>query len=59
MANARSIVAAQADMEKTLVDNGMTITKVDKDLFKNAAKAAYEELGWTALREAIYKEAGI
>ena len=37
----------------------MTITKVDKELFKNAAKAAYEELGWTALREAIYKEAGI
>ena len=59
VANARSIVAAQADMEKTLVDNGMTITKVDKELFKNAAKAAYEELGWTALREAIYKEAGL
>lgn len=57
--NARSIVAAQAEMEKTLIDNGMTITQVDKDAFKDAAKAAYEELGWTALREAIYKEAGL
>ena len=57
--NARDIVAAQADMEKTLIDNGMTITQVDKNAFKEAAKSAYEELGWTELRKAIYKEAGI
>ena len=59
LANARSIEAAQADMEKTLINNGMTITTVDKKLFKDAAAAADEELGWTALREAIYKEAGL
>ena len=26
---------------------------------KEAAKAAYEQLGWTELREQLYKEAGI
>ena len=57
--NAREIEAAQADLEKTLIDNGMTITQVDKDEFKKAAASAYEELGWTDLRKAIYEEAGL
>ena len=57
--NAREIEAAQADLEKVLTDNGMTITKVDKDEFKKAAASAYEELGWTNLRKAIYEEAGL
>ena len=57
--NAREIEAAQADLEKVLIDNGMTITKVDKDEFKKAAASAYEELGWTNLRKAIYEEAGL
>ena len=51
--------AAQADMEKTLVDNGMTIIDVNKDEFKTAAAAAYDELGWTELRTQIYEEAGL
>lgn len=59
VANARQIEAAQADMEKALIEHGMTITAVDKGVFKEAAKAAYEELGWTGLREAVYKEAGL
>ena len=57
--NAQSIVAAQADMEATLVENGMTIIEVDKEPFKEAAAKAYEELGWTELRTQIYAEAGI
>ncbi len=57
--NAREIEAAQADLEKVLISNGMTITKVDKEEFKKAAASAYEELGWTELRKAIYKEAGL
>ena len=57
--NAMSIVAAQADMEKTLVDNGMTIIEVDKALFNEAVAPAYEKLGWTELRAKIYEEAGI
>lgn len=59
LANARDIIAAQADMEKTLVDNGMTVIDVDKQLFKDAAATAYDKLGWTELRTKIYEEAGI
>ncbi|MDO5300720.1 MAG: C4-dicarboxylate TRAP transporter substrate-binding protein [Clostridia bacterium] len=58
-ANAQDIIAAQADMEKTLVDNGMTIIEVDKELFKEAVTPAYEKLGWTELRAKLYEEAGI
>ena len=57
--NAQEIIAAQADMEKTLIDNGMTVIEVDKTPFQEAAKAAYEKLGWTELRAKIYEEAGI
>ena len=57
--NAREIEAAQADLEKVLIENGMTITHVDKEEFKKAAASAYEELGWTDLRKAIYEEAGL
>lgn len=57
--NAQDIIAAQADMEKTLTDNGMTIVEVDKDIFREAVKPAYEKLGWTELREQLYKEAGV
>ena len=57
--NAQDIIAAQADMEQTLKDNGMTIVEVDKDIFREAVKPAYEKLGWTELREQLYKEAGV
>lgn len=57
--NAQDIIAAQDELEKTMADNGMTIVEVDKELFKEAAKKAYEELGWTELREQIYEEAGL
>ena len=57
--NAQDIIAAQADMEKTLVDNGMTIIDVNKDEFKAAAATAYDELGWTELRTKIYEEAAL
>ena len=57
--NAQEIIAAQADMEKTLIDNGMTVIEVDKTPFQEAAKAAYEKLGWTELRAKIYEEAGL
>ncbi|MCD8224852.1 MAG: C4-dicarboxylate TRAP transporter substrate-binding protein [Clostridiales bacterium] len=57
--NAMDIVDAQADMEQTLIDNGMEIVEVDKDAFKEAAKSAYDVLGWTDLRAALYEEAGL
>lgn len=57
--NAQDIIAAQADMEQTLVDNGMEIVEVDKDAFKTAVESAYEQLGWTELRQQLYTEAGL
>lgn len=57
--NAKEIEAAQADLEQELVDNGMEIVEVDKDVFKAAAEKAYENLGWTDLRAQLYEEAGI
>ena len=57
--NAKEIEAAQADMEQQLKDGGMEIVEVDKSIFQDAVKVAYENLGWTDLREQLYKEAGI
>jgi TRAP-type C4-dicarboxylate transport system substrate-binding protein len=57
--NAQEVIAAQADLEAQLVAGGMTIVEVDQDLFKEAAKTAYEQLGWTDLRQQLYTEAGI
>ncbi len=57
--SAHAVEAAQADLEKTLTENGMTIVDVDKTVFQEAAKKAYDDLGWTELRENLYKEAGL
>lgn len=57
--NAQAIVAAQADLEQQLIDGGMTIVEVDMNAFKEAAKTAYDQLGWTDLRQQLYTEAGI
>lgn len=56
--NAQEIIAAQSDLEATLAEK-MTIVEVDKEVFKEAAKAAYDQLGWTELRQQLYTEAGI
>ena len=37
----------------------MTIVEVDKDIFSEAVKPEYDKLGWTELREQLYKEAGV
>lgn len=58
-ANALEVVAAQADLEATLVEKGMEIVEVDIEAFKEASKVAYEKLGWTELREKVYAEAGL
>ena len=58
-ASAKSVEAAQGEMAQILTANGMQIVEVDRPAFEEAAKKAYEELGWTELREQLYKEAGI
>ncbi|MBQ9007908.1 MAG: C4-dicarboxylate TRAP transporter substrate-binding protein [Clostridia bacterium] len=57
--NAQEVIAAQEDLKKVLTDNGMQLVEVDKEPFKEAAKVAYEQLGWTDLRQALYTEAGL
>ena len=56
--NAKEVEIMQADLEKTLVDNGMTIVEVDKEAFKKAAETAYEKMGWTELRKELYTQIG-
>lgn len=41
-----------------MVDEGMEIIEPDVEAFKKAADAAYDELGYTELRQQIYKEIG-
>ena len=57
--NAQEIIAAQETMEATLIEKGMEVVEVDKEIFMTAAEAAYEELGWTELRTQLYAEAGL
>ena len=57
--NAQQVIAAQADLEAELVEKGMEIVEVDKEVFKKAIESAYEKLGWTQLREQLYTEAGL
>ena len=57
--SAKDVEAAQEDMAKTLTENGMEIVEVDREAFEKAADQAYEELGWTELREQLYVEAGL
>lgn len=57
--SAQEVIAAQEELEKTLTDNKMKVVEPDMAAFKEAAKKAYEELGWTELRENLYKEAGL
>ncbi len=56
--NAKQEIALNESNLQTLVDGGMTVVEVDKAPFKEAANAAYEELGWTDLRAQIYEEIG-
>lgn len=58
-ASAKEVEAAQADLEQTAIENGMEIVAVDRAAFEEAAKTAYEQLGWTELREQLYAEAGL
>ncbi|GHV39052.1 C4-dicarboxylate ABC transporter [Synergistales bacterium] len=44
--------------EAQMVEKGMEVVEVDVAAFKEAAKKAYDVLGFTALREQIYKEIG-
>lgn len=56
--NAREIVEVAGELEQTMVDNGLVVNDVDKELFKEAAEAAYEKLGFVELRDQLWEEIG-
>ncbi|MEH7113149.1 C4-dicarboxylate TRAP transporter substrate-binding protein [Neobacillus niacini] len=56
--NAKEIASMQAELEKKLVEEGMTIVEPDVAAFKKAAEKAYDVLGLTKLKDQIHKEMG-
>ena len=57
-ANARFVEKELEEIEKKLTEYGMVTTQPDVAAFKKAAEAAYDTLGFTALRARIYAEIG-
>ncbi len=55
---AAQLETAAAESEKEMVKAGLTVIEPDTAPFKEAVKAAYDKLGFTALREQLYKEIG-
>jgi TRAP-type C4-dicarboxylate transport system substrate-binding protein len=56
--NARLVESLGAEIEASMVDNGMIIIEPDIQAFRQAAEAAYEALGFTELRARILAEIG-
>ena len=53
------LVMAEADKdEQEMIKAGLTVVQPDIAAFKEAVKPAYEKLGFTQLREQLYKEIG-
>ncbi len=55
---AAQLMAEAEESEKEMAKAGLTIVEPDTAPFKEAVKAAYEKLGFTELREQLYKEIG-
>ncbi len=56
--SAAQVIAAGEESEKEMVKAGLTVIEPDTAPFKEAVKAAYDKLGFTELRESLYKEIG-
>jgi TRAP-type C4-dicarboxylate transport system substrate-binding protein len=56
--NARKILEVAEEDEKLMVEKGMKTHAPDKAAFKQAAEAAYNELGFRELRDQIWREIG-
>lgn len=55
---AADVVAEADEAEKKMVEAGMTVVEPDLAPFKAAVDPVYEKLGYTELREKLYKEIG-
>jgi TRAP-type C4-dicarboxylate transport system substrate-binding protein len=56
--NAALIESLADDTEKQMVEKGMTVVNSNQAVFRQAAEAAYKELGFETLRDQIWKEIG-
>lgn len=56
--NAQLLLTTAADYESQMQDAGLTINEPDRQPFKDAAESAYQELGFTELRDQIWAEIG-
>jgi len=56
--NAAQILASAENLEKLMVEKGITINQVNKAPFVAAAEKAYDELGFKPLRDQIWAEIG-
>ncbi len=57
-ANALVVEGVADDYEKQMVEKGMQVIESDVEAFKSAAETAYQELGFTELRDQIFEEIG-
>lgn len=55
---AEQVMAEVEDAEKKMVEAGLTVIEPDVQPFKDAVEPVYEKLGYTELREQLYKEIG-
>jgi TRAP-type C4-dicarboxylate transport system substrate-binding protein len=56
--NAKLIESLADDFEKQMVEKGMIVVEPDVAAFKKAAETAYQELGFTDLRNQLWAEIG-
>ena len=55
---AADVMAEIEDAEKKMVEAGVTVIEPDVAPFKEAVDPIYDKLGYTELREQLYKEIG-
>lgn len=56
--SAADVMTEAENCEKKMIEAGLTIVEPDVEAFKEAVEPAYEKLGYTELREQLYKEIG-
>ena len=56
--SAADVLTEAENCEKKMVEAVLTIVEPDVEAFKTAVEPAYEKLGYTELREQLYKEIG-
>ncbi len=56
--NAQFVIETASEFEQNMTDEGLTINEPDKTPFIEAAESAYDDLGFTELRDQIWQQIG-